>query len=384
MSMRPPASLAIAALSHRYPGASVPALHEVGFRVAPGERVGLLGPNGAGKSTLMRLCCGYLPVQRGPGTSLQVGGIEVAADSLRVRQMVGYLPEQVPLYPELRVREHLEFRAAIKGVRGRGRAAELGRVAERTGLAHMLEVPIQQLSRGYRQRVGIADALLGAPPLVVLDEPTVGLDPNQVLDIRAMLRALGGAQTLIFSSHILAEVEALCDRVVILAGGRCVADESVAEALRTSDVVVAWVAAVAPARSLLGAALAEIGALGRSACVDDGRVGGAGAELAEGTGGLRTNEARGELAGGTGGLRTNEARGELAEGTGGLRVGAVEARGELAQVVITCPNGQVAEALMRAIGGASARAGLPLARLELGRRRLEERFARVTGAVAEA
>ena len=331
MSMRPPASLAIAALSHRYPGASVAALHEVGFRVAPGERVGLLGPNGAGKSTLMRLCCGYLPVQRGPGTSLQVGGVEVAADSLRVRQMVGYLPEQVPLYPELRVREHLEFRAAIKGVRGRDRAAELGRVAERTGLAHMLEVPIQQLSRGYRQRVGIADALLGAPPLVVLDEPTVGLDPNQVLDIRAMLRALGGAQTLIFSSHILAEVEALCDRVVILAGGRCVADESVAEALRTSDVVVAWIAAVAPASSVLAAALAE-----------------------------------------------------LAEGTGGLRIGAVEARGELAQVVVTCPSGQVAEALMRAIGGASARAGLPLARLELGRRRLEERFARVTGAVAEA
>lgn len=331
MSMRPPASLAIAALSHRYPGASVAALHEVGFRVAPGERVGLLGPNGAGKSTLMRLCCGYLPVQRGPGTSLQVGGVEVAADSLRVRQMVGYLPEQVPLYPELRVREHLEFRAAIKGVRGRDRAAELGRVAERTGLAHMLEVPIQQLSRGYRQRVGIADALLGAPPLVVLDEPTVGLDPNQVLDIRAMLRALGGAQTLIFSSHILAEVEALCDRVVILAGGRCVADESVAEALRTSDVVVAWIAAVAPASSVLAAALAE-----------------------------------------------------LAEGTGGLRIGAVEARGELAQVVVTCPSGQVAEALMRAIGGASARAGLPLVRLELGRRRLEERFARVTGAVAEA
>ncbi|MBK7824237.1 MAG: ATP-binding cassette domain-containing protein [Nannocystis sp.] len=383
--MRPPASLAIAALSHRYPGASVAALHEVGFRVAPGERVGLLGPNGAGKSTLMRLCCGYLPVQRGPGTSLQVGGVEVAADSLRVRQMVGYLPEQVPLYPELRVREHLEFRAAIKGVRGRGRAAELGRVAERTGLGHMLEVPIQQLSRGYRQRVGIADALLGAPPLVVLDEPTVGLDPNQVLDIRAMLRALGGAQTLIFSSHILAEVEALCDRVVILAGGRCVADESVAEALRTSDVVVAWIAAVAPARSVLGAALAEIGALGRSACVDDGRASGdprSGAELAGGTGGLRAHEARGELADGTGGLRTKA--GELADGTGGLRVGVVEARGELAQVVVTCPSGQVAEALMRAIGGASARAGLPLVRLELGRRRLEERFARVTGAVAEA
>jgi energy-coupling factor transporter ATP-binding protein EcfA2 len=140
------------------------------------------------------------------------------------------------------VREHLDFRAAIKGVRGKLRAPELARVAERTGLRHMLETPIQQLSRGYRQRVGIADALLGAPPLVVLDEPTVGLDPNQVLEIRAMLRALGGTQTLIFSSHILAEVEALCDRVVILARGRCVADEAVSRgAAQQRRVVAEWV-----------------------------------------------------------------------------------------------------------------------------------------------
>ncbi len=330
--MRPPASLEIAALSHRYPGAAVPALVQVGFRVAPGERVGLLGPNGAGKSTLMRLVCGYLPVQRGPGTSVKVGEVEVAADSLRARQMVGYLPEQVPLYPELRVREHLDFRAAIKGVRGRARPPEIVRVAERTGLAHMLEVPIQQLSRGYRQRVGIADALLGAPPLVVLDEPTVGLDPNQVLEIRAMLRALGGTQTLIFSSHILAEVEALCDRVVILAAGKCVADEAVAEALRSSDVIAAWIADRERAEVVLAAALAEL----------------------------------------------------PPETVEGVRAGAVTARGELAQVQITCPGGPAAEALMQALGRASVTAGVPLARLELGRRRLEERFARVTGAVAEA
>ena len=255
MSIRPPASLEVHALSHRYPGASVAALDGVGFRVAPGERVGLLGPNGAGKSTLMRLMCGYLPVQRASETRLRVGEVEVAGDSLQARRLVGYLPEQVPLYVELRVREHLDFRAAIKGVRRKQRAPEILRVAERTGLSHMLEVPIQQLSRGYRQRVGIADALLGAPPLVVLDEPTVGLDPNQVLEIRAMLRALGGTQTLIFSSHILAEVEALCDRVVILAAGRCVADEAVAEALRSSDVIAAWVATPAQAGPVLLAAL---------------------------------------------------------------------------------------------------------------------------------
>jgi len=339
MSMRPPASLEIAALSHRYPGAAVPALAQVGFRVAPGERVGLLGPNGAGKSTLMRLVCGYLPVQREPGTHVRVGEVEVAADSLRARQLVGYLPEQVPLYPELRVREHLDFRASIKGVHRKARPPEVMRVAERTGLGHMLEVPIQQLSRGYRQRVGIADALLGAPPLVVLDEPTVGLDPNQVLEIRAMLRALGGTQTLIFSSHILAEVEALCDRVVILAGGKCVADEAVAEALRGSDVIVAWLGTEAQADAVL-----------RRALLDD-TAGGSLEALAQ-------------------------ARGFV--------LGHFDVGGELTQVRITCPDAQVAERLTHALGRASAATGVPLARLELGRGRLEERFARVTGAVAEA
>lgn len=339
MSMRPPASLEISALSHRYPGAAVPALAQVGFRVAPGERVGLLGPNGAGKSTLMRLVCGYLPVQRTPQTRVRVGEVEVAADSLRARQLVGYLPEQVPLYPELRVREHLDFRASIKGVRRRARPPEIVRVAERTGLAHMLEVPIQQLSRGYRQRVGIADALLGAPPLVVLDEPTVGLDPNQVLEIRAMLRALGGSQTLIFSSHILAEVEALCDRVIILAAGTCVADEAVAEALRSSEVHVAWISDAAQARAVLSAALRRL------------------SELSEGTGELAALAARLDL-----------------------QLGELAVEGERTSLRVTCPGAAMAEALTRAIGLASAQARLPLARLELGRGRLEQRFARVTGA----
>ncbi len=346
MSNRPPASIEVHALSHRYPGASVAALDGVGFRVAPGERVGLLGPNGAGKSTLMRLMCGYLPVQRTAETRLRVGEIEVAGDSLQARRLVGYLPEQVPLYVELRVREHLDFRAAIKGVRRKQRAPEVLRVAERTGLSHMLEVPIQQLSRGYRQRVGIADALLGAPPLVVLDEPTVGLDPNQVLEIRAMLRALGGTQTLIFSSHILAEVEALCDRVVILAAGRCVADEAVAEALRSSDVIVAWIAAPASVVPLLITAL-------RSLASEQGR-----------------GDEPDELA-------------ALARALG-LTLGPIEAEGGLTRVQVTCPDVQVAEALTLAIGRVSAREQVPLARLELGRRRLEQRFARVTGATVEA
>ncbi len=359
MSIRPPASLEVHALSHRYPGASVAALDGVGFRVAPGERVGLLGPNGAGKSTLMRLMCGYLPVQRAAGTSLRVGDIEVAGDSLQARRLVGYLPEQVPLYVELRVREHLDFRAAIKGVRRKQRAPEVLRVAERTGLSHMLEVPILQLSRGYRQRVGIADALLGAPPLVVLDEPTVGLDPNQVLEIRAMLRALGGTQTLVFSSHILAEVEALCDRVVILAAGRCVADEAVAEALRSSDVIAAWAATPAQALPVLTAAL-------RTLVAAMGVDGAAASVPSAGDGRAALDEAR------------------ILATALGLTLGSIEVQGEFARVQLTCPGVQVAEALALAIGQASAGSQLPLARLELGRRRLEQRFARLTGAAVDA
>lgn len=316
---RPAASLVVHRLSHRYPGAAAPALRAVSFTVEPGERVGLLGPNGAGKSTLMRIVCGFLPVQAEPDTKVAVAGFDAASQSLAVRERVGYLPEQVPLYVELRVREHLDFRAAIKRVPRRARAAEIRRVAEQTGLEAMLERPIAHLSRGYRQRVGIADALLGAPPLVVLDEPTVGLDPNQVLEIRAMLKRLGGGQTLIFSSHILAEVEALCDRVVILAQGRCVADEPVAEALRTSEVHVRW----------------------------DGPP-------------------------------ERAARALAAAGTAGLRVEGPIAEAGGARATVTCAGAAAAEALAAAIGRASLQEGVALARLEIGRRSLEERFYRLT------
>ena len=262
INRRPPASLEVAALSHRYRGAPVFALDDVSFSVKPGERVGLLGPNGAGKSTLMRVFCGYLPVQRRAErppdeTRVEVAGIDVARRSLAVRERVGYLPEQVPLYHELRVREHLAFRATVKRIRRRARLEEIRRVAALTGLDGMLETPIAQLSRGYRQRVGIADALLGAPPLVVLDEPTVGLDPNQVLEIRAMLKGLGGSQTLIFSSHILAEVEALCDRVVILSRGAVVADETIADAVNMHTVIVEWEGGRARVEAVIDQALAR-------------------------------------------------------------------------------------------------------------------------------
>jgi len=236
MSAQVPASLVIEGLSHRYRNAPRRALSDVTLRVEPGERLGLLGPNGAGKSTLMRLVCGYLPISAAKNTRVQVGGLDVQTHSVQVRGQVGYMPEHVPLYYELRAREHLLFRARIKRVPRAQRAREVARVAELTAITHVLDSPIGQLSRGYRQRVGLADALLGSPPLVVLDEPTVGLDPNQVRDVRAMLRDLGGVQTLMFSSHILAEVEMLCDRVVILSEGTVVADETIETATTASEV----------------------------------------------------------------------------------------------------------------------------------------------------
>ncbi|MCB9713710.1 MAG: ABC transporter ATP-binding protein [Myxococcales bacterium] len=254
------AALRVEALGHRYPGAERAALVDVSLRVEPGERLGLLGPNGAGKSTLMRLCCGFLPIADAPGTRVELAGLDVRTQSRDARANVGYLPEHVPLYHELRAREHLGFRARIKGVSRRKRAAEIERVAEATGIRHVLDTPVGQLSRGYRQRVGVADALLGAPPVVILDEPTVGLDPNQVREIRAMLEGLGGEHTLIFSSHILAEVELLCDRVVILSEGRVVADEELAAATAGRHVVAAWAEPPAAVRPALLEAWAQLGA----------------------------------------------------------------------------------------------------------------------------
>ncbi|HFE46160.1 MAG TPA: ATP-binding cassette domain-containing protein [Nannocystis exedens] len=333
MTPRPPASLEIAALSHRYRGASSYALDDVSFSVSPGERLGLLGPNGAGKSTLMRLFCGYLAVQarrgRPPGEArITVAGIDVARESLRARQQIGYLPEQVPLYHELRVREHLAFRARVKGVARRQREGEIMRVCELTGLASMLEIPVHQLSRGYRQRVGIADALLGGPPLLVLDEPTVGLDPNQVQDIRSVLRSLGGVQTLIFSSHILAEVAALCDRVVILARGKVVADEAVELATPAHEVLAEWEVGVAKVRELV-------------------------AQVA--------------------GRWPPEA----------VRISATNEQGSTTTVKISCSGSEIADELRIALGRISARQQIPLVRLEIGRRSLEERFALATGAVED-
>jgi len=194
-----------------------PALDDVSFEVGRAEIVGLLGPNGAGKTTLMRILSCFLAPTRGTAV---LNGCSISEDTRAVRRALGYLPEAVPLPPEMRVNEYLDFRAALKAVaRGKRRAA-VDEAVTVAGLADRRAQIIGTLSRGYRQRVGLADALLARPPILILDEPTVGLDPNQIRDTRTLIRDLGRERTVLLSTHILSEVEALAGRIVILDRGR--------------------------------------------------------------------------------------------------------------------------------------------------------------------
>jgi ABC-2 type transport system ATP-binding protein len=203
---------------------SLRALDEVSFRVGSGEVVGLLGPNGAGKTTAIRIVTGFIPATSGSAT---FDGLDCFSDSLAVRRRLGYMPEGVPLYHDLRVGEHLRFRARLKEVPWRGRRRECARVADVCRVADVLRTPIACLSKGYRKRVGLADALLGDPGLLILDEPTAGLDPNQVREVRALIRTLEGAHTILVSTHDLTEVEMTCARAIIVHRGRVVANEEV-------------------------------------------------------------------------------------------------------------------------------------------------------------
>jgi ABC-2 type transport system ATP-binding protein len=198
-----------------------PALDDVSFEVARGEIVGLLGPNGAGKTTLMRVLSCFLAPTRGTAV---LNGCSISEDTRAVRRALGYLPEAVPLPPEMRVGEYLAFRAGLKAIpRGRRRAA-IDAAIGAAGLGERRAQIIGTLSRGYRQRVGLADALLAEPPILILDEPTVGLDPNQIRDTHALIRTLARERAVLLSTHILSDVEALAGRVVILDRGRVRAD----------------------------------------------------------------------------------------------------------------------------------------------------------------
>ena len=202
------------------------AVDDVSFTVADGQICGLLGPNGAGKSTIMNILTGYLSATSGQVT---VAGHPLPEEADAAKACVGYLPEQPPLYPEMTVQEYLTFAAELKGVKKAERKEQVCRSARRTGLEAVLPRLIRSLSKGYKQRVGIAQALLGSPRLIILDEPTVGLDPAQVIEIRKLIRELGRAHTVILSSHILSEVQAVCQQILILSKGHLAAAGSLEE-----------------------------------------------------------------------------------------------------------------------------------------------------------
>jgi ABC-2 type transport system ATP-binding protein len=197
------------------------ALDGVTFAVKRGEVVGLVGPNGAGKTTALRVLAGYLRPDRG---AVWVDGIDAVARRRETAARIGYLPEGPPLYPELRVEEHLRFRARLKGVPSRELGARVDEVLERVSARDRRRVLIGRLSRGFRQRVGLADALLGRPDVLLLDEPSSGLDPVQVRDLRQLLASLAADRAIVLSSHALAELEAVAGRLVVLAGGRVAGD----------------------------------------------------------------------------------------------------------------------------------------------------------------
>jgi ABC-2 type transport system ATP-binding protein len=205
------------------------AVDDISFSVEPGQIVGFLGPNGAGKSTTMKIATTYLTPSSG---SVRVAGHDVLADPMAVRRSVGYLPEHNPLYTDLYVREYLRFAGRLHGLSGQALDGRIREVVGLVGLQPEQHKRIGQLSKGYRQRVGLAQAFLHNPPVLILDEPTTGLDPNQLADIRQVIRTVGQNKTVLFSTHIMQEVEALCDRVIIINRGRIVADSPLG-ALRT-------------------------------------------------------------------------------------------------------------------------------------------------------
>jgi len=208
-------------LSKRYAG--ITAINNISFQVDRGEIVGFLGPNGAGKSTTMRILSSFMPASSGRAS---IAGCDVFENSLEARSHLGYMPENVPLYTDMRVTEYLNYRAALKGVRGRRIRERVGDVKELCNLKDVENKVIGTLSKGYRQRVGLADALVHDPDLLILDEPTIGLDPNQIRQVRELIKNLGKRHTILLSTHILPEVEMTCSRVIIINKGRIEASDT--------------------------------------------------------------------------------------------------------------------------------------------------------------
>lgn len=205
------------------------AVNDVSFSVAAGEIVGFLGPNGAGKTTTMKMLTGFLPATSGKAT---VAGFDVFDSPMDVKRSIGYLPEIPPVYPDLTVREYLRFVGKLKGLRGGDLKSNVDESIEKVSLQLVADRLIRNISKGYQQRTGLAQALLGKPRVLILDEPTVGLDPRQIGEVRALIQSLAGDHTVILSTHILQEVTAVCDRVVIINKGSIVADDNLAHLVK--------------------------------------------------------------------------------------------------------------------------------------------------------
>ena len=208
-------------LTKRYAGRT--AVDDISFTVARGEIVGLLGPNGAGKSTTMRVLAGFMPASSG---TVRVAGFDVFHESDETRRRIGYMPENNPLYPEMRVREYLKFRARLKGLGWQKSRERVTTVMAQCGLTEVGRRVIGQLSKGYKQRVGLADALVHEPDLIILDEPTIGLDPQQIRSVRQLIKSLAGRHTVLISTHILPEAEMMCHRMLIMFDGRVLASDT--------------------------------------------------------------------------------------------------------------------------------------------------------------
>jgi ABC-2 type transport system ATP-binding protein len=211
------------------------AVDDITFQVARGEIVGFLGPNGAGKTTTMRILTSYLPATNGIA---RVADHDVMTESMDVRRNIGYLPESVPLYPEMRVEEYLSYRAKLKGVERQQRQTRIDYCLDRCRIREVRRRLIGTLSRGYRQRVGLADALIHDPPILIMDEPTAGLDPLQIRDTLRLIQELGEQHTILLSTHILSEVEAVCGRVIIISAGRIGLDRSMADLANEEAVIL--------------------------------------------------------------------------------------------------------------------------------------------------
>jgi len=231
------------------------AVNNISFAVQPGEIVGFLGPNGAGKSTTMKISTGYMPPTSG---QVLVNGMNVTTQSLQVRQIMGYLPEHNPLYLDMYVHEYLHFVGKVFALSNRALKSRVGEIIALCGLEREQNKKIEQLSKGYRQRVGLAQALIHNPQVLVLDEPTTGLDPNQILEIRKLIKEISTSKTVIFSTHIMQEVQAICNRVIVINQGQLVADAAVADLLKSQPQVQLIVEFDAPIEEQKLAALAGV------------------------------------------------------------------------------------------------------------------------------